>query len=144
MRHARGAGHEALELPWGHCRLGNLSTPTSTAGALRAFHPPQTSLGSVFSCSGDGPAVAMAATAPPTPAQSAGAAPTLPQQQADHVGILAAEVYFPTTMVRLGGVGRPPPRPERPQGRARAPYTRLWGRSGLNGRPSAAGPAARR
>lgn len=42
----------------------------------------------------------MAATAPATPAQSAGAVPALPQQQADHVGILAAEVYFPNTMVR--------------------------------------------
>jgi hydroxymethylglutaryl-CoA synthase len=40
------------------------------------------------------------ATAPPTPGQSAGAAPAQPQQQADHVGILAAEVYFPNTMVR--------------------------------------------
>lgn len=63
----------------------------------------------------------MAATAPATPAQSAGAVPALPQQQADHVGILAAEVYFPNTMVRPWGVGHPPPGADRPQGRARPP-----------------------
>lgn len=37
MRHARGAGHEALELPWGHCRLGNLSTRPALRAPCKHF-----------------------------------------------------------------------------------------------------------